>query len=131
MPVNKKDNLESLRQALKKYFQITNRQVFLEYIMLDRINDTPDDARKLASYIKSIEKLQLLHVNLIRYNATSADLKPSSREVAQYFRDVLMQNGISATIRKSMGEEIKGACGQLAGQKFGENLKLRYGRRLI
>lgn len=115
MPVNKKDDLEKLRQGLKNYFQITNRQVFLEYIMLDRINDTPDDARKLASYIKSIEKLQLLHVNLIRYNATSADLKPSSREVTQYFKDVLMQNGISATIRKSMGEEIQGACGQLAG----------------
>lgn len=116
MPVNKKDNLESLRQGLKNYFQITNRQVFIEYIMLDRINDTPEDARKLASYIKSIEKLQLLHVNLIRYNTTSADLKPSSREVTEYFKDVLAQNGISATIRKSMGEEIKGACGQLAGE---------------
>ena len=116
MPVNLKDNLESLRQGLKNYFQITNRQVFIQYIMLDRINDTPDDARKLASYIKSIEKLQLLHVNLIRYNTTSADLKPSSREVTEYFKEVLLQNGISATIRKSMGEEIKGACGQLAGE---------------
>lgn len=116
MPVNKKDNLESLRQGLKKYFQATNRQVFIEYIMLDRINDTPEDARKLASYIKSIEKLQLLHVNLIRYNATIPDLKPSSREKTEHFKKMLSENGVSATIRKSMGEEIKGACGQLAGE---------------
>lgn len=114
MPVNRKDNLESLRQALKKYFRITNRQVFLEYIMLSGINDSPEDASQLASYIRSIEKLQLLHVNLIRYNTTSADLKPSSKEKTENFKRMLSEQGISATIRKSMGEEIQGACGQLA-----------------
>ncbi|TAK97032.1 23S rRNA (adenine(2503)-C(2))-methyltransferase RlmN [Patescibacteria group bacterium] len=116
MPVNKKDNLESLRQALKKYFQITNRQVFLEYIMLAGINDSAEDARKLAGYIRSIEKLQLLHVNLIRYNVTSDELQPSSREKTEHFKNMLSEMGISATIRKSLGEEIQGACGQLAGK---------------
>jgi 23S rRNA (adenine(2503)-C(2))-methyltransferase len=116
MPVNQKDNLEKLKQALNNYFELTNRQVFLEYIMLNKINDTPEDAKKLASYVRSVGKLQLLHVNLIRYNTTSADLKPSSREKTEHFKEMLAQNGISATIRKSLGEEIKGACGQLAGE---------------
>jgi 23S rRNA (adenine(2503)-C(2))-methyltransferase len=115
MPVNKKYNLETLRNALKKYFQITKRKVFLEYIMLDGINDSTLDARQLAQYIKSIGNAHLLHVNLIRYNTTSADLKPSTKDHAFRFKNELEKLHIHATIRKSLGDEIKGACGQLAG----------------
>jgi 23S rRNA (adenine2503-C2)-methyltransferase len=116
MPINKKDNLEALRQALKEYFTLTNRQVFLEYIMLAGINDSPEDARKLASYAKSIGKLQLLHVNLIRYNSTGTEFIPSSKTKTEAFQKYLFQNRIDATIRKSLGEEIRGACGQLSAQ---------------
>ncbi len=115
MPVNKKDNLESLRKALQEYFQVTKRKVFLEYIMLDGVNDTALDARKLSEFIGSIGHTQLLHVNLIRYNTTSEQLVPSSKTRTQNFKMELEKYRISATIRKSLGEEIKAACGQLAG----------------
>jgi len=117
MPVNKKDNLEVLKEALKKYFTITNRKVFLEYIMLDGINDTALDAKMLADFIYSIGNTHLLHMNLIRYNLTSEDLKPSSKTRTQIFKQELEKHNINATIRKSLGEEIKAACGQLAGEK--------------
>jgi len=116
MPVNKKDNLENLRNALKKYFAITTRKVFLEYIMLDGINDTALDAKMLSDFVYSIGNTHLLHVNLIRYNTTGEDLKPSSKTRAQIFKQELEKHRVNATVRKSLGEEIQGACGQLAGQ---------------
>jgi 23S rRNA (adenine(2503)-C(2))-methyltransferase len=116
MPVNKRDNMESLKFALQKYFAKTKRKVFLEYIMLDGFNDSALDARELAAYLKSIGSAHLLHVNLIRYNMTSEELKPSSGNRTQAFKAELIKNHINATIRKSLGDEIKGACGQLAGE---------------
>jgi adenine C2-methylase RlmN of 23S rRNA A2503 and tRNA A37 len=116
MPVNKKYNLESVKNALKKYFSLTNRKVFIEYILLDGINDAEADARSLSQFLRSIGKLQLLHVNLIRYNAAGGGLLPSPRERAQKFKDYLLRDGIPVTIRKSLGDEVQGACGQLAGK---------------
>ena len=117
MPVNNKYNLRELKKSLQKYFEKSNRKVFIEYIMLDGINDSQADALSLATYLKSFGKNHLLHVNLIRYNVTSENLKPSSEITMQKFKNYLLQNGISTTIRKSLGEEIQGACGQLATKK--------------
>lgn len=116
MPVNRKDNLAELRKALKDYFADSNRQVFIEYILLKDVNDLPEDARALAGYLKSIGKKQLLHVNLIRYNLTGEEFESSSGNQAEKFKGWLAGNGFEATIRKSLGEEIQGACGQLAGK---------------
>ena len=120
MPVNLKDNLESLKKALQNYFQITNRKVFLEYIMLDGVNDTALDAKLLADYIYSIGNVHLLHVNLIRYNTIvsppAGGLEPSSKTRTQLFKQELEKHKVISTIRKSLGEEIKAACGQLAGE---------------
>lgn len=120
MPINKKDNLQSLKNALQKYFQTARRKVFLEYIMLDGINDSAEDAKILTEYVNSIGNTRLLHVNLIRYNVSPAsgdeNLKPSSGNRTQFFKGKLMKRGINVTIRKSLGEEIQGACGQLAGK---------------
>lgn len=149
MPVNKKFNLDELRNSLRNYFQKTNRKVFIEYILLDGINDSREDADKLVRYLKSIGKPHLLHVNLINYNisyvipsaveesnlrkldpsATStADFaqddilfKPSSKTKTQNFKNYLLENHINATIRKSLGEEIQGACGQLSGNIKGSS----------
>jgi len=143
MPINKKYNLEDLRESLQKYFETSKRKVFLEYIMLENINDSLEDAKKLVDYIKSIGKLQLLHVNLIRYNkpviaseakqsrednfeiATSSttprndinSMSPSSGNQTQKFKNFLENNRIQVTIRKSLGDEIQGACGQLSANK--------------
>jgi 23S rRNA (adenine2503-C2)-methyltransferase len=116
MPVNKKHDLGELRNALQNYFKKTKRKVFLEYILLDNINDNRKDADELTNFIKSIGKLQLLHVNLIRYNTTGGELKPSSRKKTEEFKSFLLKNHIPVTIRKSLGEEIQGACGQLAAR---------------
>lgn len=114
MPVNKKDDLRRLAKALGKYFQKTRRKVFIEYILLEGLNDRKEDAENLAAYLKSVGNLPLLHVNLIRYNTVSDIFMPSTRERTGRFKEELRKRGISATIRKSLGEEIKGACGQLA-----------------
>jgi len=116
MPVNNKYNLKELKKSLQTYFENSNRKVFIEYIMLEGTNDSQRDALDLAKYLKSFGKNHLLHVNLIRYNTTSENLKPSSENATQKFKNNLLQNGISTTIRKSLGEEIQGACGQLAGK---------------
>lgn len=116
MPINRKNNLEKLRTALQDYFAKTKRKVFLEYVMLSGVNDSSEDADKLIRFVKSVGKLQLLHVNLIRYNSTGSEFKSSSKERTAMFRDYLEKNRIGATIRKSLGEEIQGACGQLAGK---------------
>jgi len=116
MPINRKNNLEKLKIALQNYFLKTKRKVFLEYVMLSDINDSSEDADKLIRFVKSIGKLQLLHVNLIRYNSTDSQFKSSSKERTAMFRDYLEKNRIGVTIRKSLGEEIQGACGQLAGR---------------
>ena len=118
MPVNKKDNLENLKIALQKYFQKTRRKVFIEYVLLENINDAKKDADELANYLKSIGNPQLLHVNLIRYNTTSGNFQPSSKNKTQEFKNRLLQRGVGATVRKSLGEEIQGACGQLAGRQI-------------
>lgn len=115
MPINKKDNLEVLRIAIRQYLNITNRKVFLEYILLDGINDSREDANILADYVHSIGKLQLLHVNLIRYN-TTGEFHSASKSKTYTFKQELEKRRINSTIRKSLGEEIQGACGQLAGR---------------
>jgi 23S rRNA (adenine(2503)-C(2))-methyltransferase len=117
MPINRKYDLESLRNELKKYFQKCHRKVFLEYILLSGINDSREDANRLARYLKSIGSQQLLHVNLIRYNSVPGNLRPSEKNVSREFKDYLLRKGIGVTIRKSLGGDIGGACGQLAGKK--------------
>lgn len=116
MPANKSLNLEKLKVELEKYFQISNRKVFLEYIMFSRLNDDIKNAQSLVRYIKSFKKPHLLHVNLIRYNSTDSKDKfaSSSAEQAVRFRNFLLAQKINCTIRRSLGEDIQGACGQLA-----------------
>ena len=116
MPVNIKYNLGELCESLRDYFQKTKRKVFIEYILLDGINDSVAEAKKVVDYLKSVGRTHLLHVNLIRYNPTGEELKSSSGNKAQKFKNYLLKNKINATIRKSVGEEIQGACGQLAGR---------------
>jgi 23S rRNA (adenine(2503)-C(2))-methyltransferase len=116
MPINKKYNLEEIKKALKDYFSKTKRQVFVEYLMLSGINDSEEDAYALSTYLKSIGNRQLLHINLIAYNETGRELKASSGNKTHLFKDYLENGGMSVTIRKSLGQEVEGACGQLAGK---------------
>ncbi len=117
MPVNRIADLEKLSKAISDYIYKTNRKVFLEYIMFQGLNDKREDADKLIDFINSVEDgRKLAHVNLIRYNTATEGFKPSDRKTTEWFKNYLNNHQIKTTIRKSLGAEIKGACGQLAGK---------------
>ena len=105
-----------MRAAINQYIDNTNRKVFLEYVLLKNVNDSKNDAHELAEYVQSFDKPYLLHINLIPYNETNTSFESNSQHEAEVFRNELARNKTSVTIRKSLGKEIKGACGQLAGK---------------
>ena len=110
MPINKVYNLNLLMSTIKKYVDITNRRVTFEYIMLNNINDSIDNAIELANLVKGIN----CYINLIPYNETShIEFKKSNKEKIMIFYDTLKKNGINVTIRKEFGSKVMAACGQL------------------
>jgi len=113
MPVNKKYPLKQLIPACKAYRQYTGRQVTFEYILIDKVNSSLADAKKLATIIHGFD----CKVNLIPMNSHELlDMSPPpGRDITQ-FRDVLIKAGIPATVRKSRGQDIDAACGQLRAQ---------------
>jgi 23S rRNA (adenine2503-C2)-methyltransferase len=115
MPAGKNFDLADLKKTLEEYFSKSNRKVFLEYVLLRGLNDSEKDALELATYVGSFQKKHLLHVNLIRYNETSGKFKHSSFDQTQKFKKIILERGISVTERKSLGTDVSGACGQLAG----------------
>lgn len=117
MKVNKLHDLNKLKKALQSYLTKSNRRVFIEYILMDGVNDSREDALKLAGFLKEINSDKMLHVNLIRYNSIGFGLNPSSPDITQKFKNTLKKEGITVTIRKSLGSDISGACGQLAGNE--------------
>lgn len=116
MPVNKAYNLDKLKKSLQYYLSKNKRRIFIEYIMLDGINDSKEDAIALTKYLRSIGGKKLIIVNLIKYNSIDEGFKPSTAVSVQRFKDLVKRGGIACTIRKSIGDDIHGACGQLAGK---------------
>jgi 23S rRNA (adenine2503-C2)-methyltransferase len=110
MPINLKYPLDKVMDAVKGYVNKTKREVMFEYVLLNGINDSEDEARELSRRMKN----PFFHVNLIEYNETGGDYKASPREKVNTFKKVLEIEGIQFTERQSLGKEIKGACGQLA-----------------
>ncbi len=116
MPVNKAYNLEKLKKSLQYYLSKNKRRLFIEYIMLDGINDSKEDAVALTKYLRSIGDKKLIIVNLIKYNSIDEGFAPSTAGSVQKFKEQVKRGGIACTIRKSIGDDIHGACGQLAGK---------------
>ena len=110
MPVNKRYPIRELIAACRDYRAATNRRVFIEYLMLEGINDQPEHARELAALIGS----EGFHVNLIAYNPTGTSYVGSSGEAVRTFAHVLERCDVSASYRVSRGRDISAACGQLA-----------------
>lgn len=110
MPIAKKYPLKDLLAAIRKYVQKTSRQVMLEYLLLEGVNDNQENALELAK----IAKNRLFVVNLIRYNPTGI-FQPSSAERIKNFKNILEKEGIKVTQRYAFGGDIAGACGQLSG----------------
>ena len=113
VPINNKHNLDELRLCIDDYLATTNRKIFVEYVLLDNENDKKKDSDELIAYIKKFKKSYLLHINLIVYNPTDSGHFQSSKEKATHFKNALISNGISCTIRKNLGRDIDSACGQL------------------
>ena len=110
MPISKAYKLEELMETLKEYEKKTNRRITFEYIMLDKVNDSAENAKELANLIKGIN----CYVNLIPYNETeNIDFKRTKQVQILKFYDILKKSGINVTIRREFGGKVDAACGQL------------------
>ena len=114
MPINKAFDLEKIRTCLNDYIDTTHRKVFIEYVLLEGENNELNHAEELAQFLKSLKRPELTHTNLIVYNETDSEHKGSTKEKADKFQNKLKSRGLSVTIRKNLGRDIDGACGQLA-----------------
>jgi 23S rRNA (adenine2503-C2)-methyltransferase len=114
VPINRKHPIAELLQACWHYLDEQNgRSVTFEYVMLDGVNDSPAQARALARLLKG----HPAKVNLIPFNPfPGTHYRRSPATVIQRFRDELLQRGVLATIRRTRGDDIDAACGQLAGR---------------
>lgn len=113
MPVNKRYNVKELIAACHEYVQKTGRRITFEWALIHEINDTPEEARKLAALLKGL----LCHVNAIPLNPTTGySGQATTKERAQAFKEILEQHGIPCTIRMRRGIDIQAGCGQLASR---------------
>ncbi len=115
VPINRKYPIEELLAACKRYLKNKNRKesVTFEYVMLDGINDSEEQAWQLVKLLKNISA----KVNLIPFNSfEQSGYQRSSENAINNFRQILMNNGIIVITRRPRGEDIDAACGQLAGQ---------------
>jgi 23S rRNA (adenine2503-C2)-methyltransferase len=109
MPVNDRYPLAEVLAACERYRARRRRKVFVEYVMLDGVNDRPEHARQLAELLDP----RAYKVNLIPYNPTGA-YDGSSPERIESFRAILAEHRLTATVRLTRGRDIAAACGQLA-----------------
>jgi 23S rRNA (adenine2503-C2)-methyltransferase len=111
MPVNERFPLAEVLAACDRYRAKRRRKVFVEYVMLDGVNDLPEHARELAALLDP----RIYKINLIPYNPTGA-YDGSSPERIETFRAILAEHRVSATVRLTRGRDIDAACGQLAAK---------------
>ncbi len=114
MPINKVYKINDIMNAVKRYIDKTGRRVTFEYIMLDSVNDSLEDAEDLSKLLKGMN----CYVNLIPYNETeNIGYKRSNMFKIMKFYDILKKNNINVTIRREFGSKISAACGQLRSKK--------------
>jgi 23S rRNA (adenine2503-C2)-methyltransferase len=114
IPVNKKFPLKPLVNSCLKYVNYSNRKLFFEYCLIDNINDSKYDAYNLS---KIILRHKLFHLNIIKFNPVKGINFVPSRNLEKFLK-ILKQNKVPFTLRKSLGEDIIGACGQLKYKKI-------------
>ncbi len=114
VPLNKKYPLKELMAVCREYFRDDpRRSITMEYVMLAGVNDKPEHARQLIKILSGVR----VKINLIPFNPfPHTDYKRSDASTIQHFRDTLMQAGFNTTIRRTRGDDIDAACGQLVGE---------------
>jgi 23S rRNA (adenine2503-C2)-methyltransferase len=113
MPVNDRYPLPEVLAACLRWREARRQQVFVEYLMLDGVNDRYEQAVQLAELL---EPKNAFKVNLIPYNPTDASFSGSTRGAIDAFRAALEERGLRATVRLTRGRDIEAACGQLAAR---------------
>ncbi|KAE9536210.1 bifunctional tRNA (adenosine(37)-C2)-methyltransferase TrmG/ribosomal RNA large subunit methyltransferase RlmN [Ursidibacter sp. B-7004-1] len=137
VPINKKYNIKMLIDSVNKYLEVSNAnhgKVTIEYVMLNQVNDSVEHAHQLADVLKNTPS----KINLIPWNPfPEAPYAKSSNTRIDRFQKTLMEYGFTVTVRKTRGDDIDAACGQLAGdvidrtkrtlekRKFGEGIALQ------
>lgn len=122
MRVAENYSVKDIIDEMREFFDATRRRVVIEYILIGGFNDTDDDVAALKNLLKGL----CCHVNLIPLNPTDhCDLKPCSRKHAYAFCAKLNDAKVSATVRRSMGSDVAGACGQLKNRTVENERKER------
>ncbi|MDU1235062.1 MAG: bifunctional tRNA (adenosine(37)-C2)-methyltransferase TrmG/ribosomal RNA large subunit methyltransferase RlmN [Haemophilus parainfluenzae] len=137
MPINKKYNIKMLMDSVHRYLEVSNAnhgKVTIEYVLLDHVNDGTEHAHQLAKVLKNTP----CKINLIPWNPfPEAPYGKSSNSRVDRFQKTLMEYGFTVTVRKTRGDDIDAACGQLAGdvidrtkrtamkRKFGEGIDVK------
>lgn len=110
MPIANSYSLSEVLPACREYYKKTGRRLTFEYSLVQGVNDNLDEAKRLTALLKDMQG----HVNLIPVNPIKErDFKQSNRDAIDAFRGYLEKHGINVTIRREMGRDIGGACGQL------------------
>ncbi|HOO27205.1 MAG TPA: 23S rRNA (adenine(2503)-C(2))-methyltransferase RlmN [Lachnospiraceae bacterium] len=110
MPITQKYPLAELMEACRYYFDRTGRRLTFEYSLIGGVNDTPEDAAALTGLLRGLN----CHINLIPVNPVKErSYIQSEREVIRAFKNKLEKNHLNVTVRREMGRDIDGACGQL------------------
>ena len=113
MPVNRRWPIEELMRACRDYFKTTGRRISFEYALIKGVNDSPEDARKLADLLDGM----VCHVNLIPVNPVKErGYDRSGAADSHRFAETLGRLGVNATVRRELGGDIDAACGQLRRQ---------------
>ncbi|MEK7064001.1 MAG: radical SAM protein [Patescibacteria group bacterium] len=117
MPITRTYPIEKVLVAIDNHLKITNRKVFIAYILLAGVNASARHALALANLVNATpDRKRLLHVNLIRYNAGASltHYQKPSNSVVERFQSILTKNKVHHTLRQDFGTDIQAACGQLA-----------------
>lgn len=109
MPIANRYTIKQIVDAVKTYVKINNRRVVFEYCLIDQVNNQQKDILALKTLTAGFKS----HVNVICLNPNGGSLKATTRNQAMEFVEKLNQQGVSATLRRSQGEDIAGACGML------------------
>jgi len=125
IPINERYPVKALIDVLKKYYKASNRKITLEYILIDKLNDSFEEADQLAKLIKGFEYV----INIIPYNPVEGFTheRPSKTRIDKFYKYMRDVKKLNVTLRGEKGTDIDGACGQLRQKKKKTELKFEDG----
>lgn len=119
MPINYEWDLEALKASMIEYLKHSRREILIEYVLINGVNDSPHAALEVAEYLQGLR----VKINLIPYNAQSKGrLAPPTEEKMLEFRRILKKKGFSVLLRRTKGSSIMAACGQLGNRDLKKKL---------